>query len=380
MQFNTFFCRQGVDSSVRFALINLAAFFAVLIFYVLLNGHVSLLLVGLAAAVFAGLSAKRRLQGRPIIWAFLPAPGLILLSLGLINETNTIVIGCGVLLGLAACVFAVLQAPPKSQFRASSYGYRGPLSPANRRVRRVEPVIADDGRDAVMPLELDDDPNESPYRFQGHQANDQQAYEPADGSSDHNASTHNREALASIIKVIGQGALRAIEVIKARPRASLLGAGSLMLVSALVLMWSDEPIATQSAQQENTEASGSTNQTASYQEAIMPDGFSILLDEDVLMISWLGERGEPGLLWSLATGQGDRSCQELTFNNGAQYRPMEVSLLPDSSTLARFSPLDTRAILNDVAMRGSLKLCGYQFSLKGSQAALAKQAAFRPYL
>lgn len=376
MQFNTFFCRQGVDSSVRFALINLAALFAILIFYVLLNGHVSLLLVGLAAALFSSLSAKRRLQGRPIIWAFLPVPGLILLSVGLINEANTIVIGCGVLLGLAACVLVMLQAPAKSQFTASCYGYKGPLSPANRRVRRVEPVIAGDARDAVMFHEL----NDAPCREQERQANGAQSYEPAHGSSTHSASTHNSEAVASIIKVIGQGALRAIEVVKVRPRASLLGAGSLMLVSALMLMWLGESSSTESVQQSSAEISGNSSQAASYQEAIMPDGFSILLDDDVLMISWLGERGELGLLWSLATGKGDSSCQQLTFNNDAQYRPMEVILLPDSSTLARFSPLDTRAILNDVAMRGSLTLCGYQFSLKGSQAALAKQAAFRPYL
>ncbi|MGS0730174.1 DUF805 domain-containing protein, partial [Shewanella sp. 0m-11] len=112
----------------------------------------------------------------------------------------------------------------------------------------------------------------------------------------------------------------------------------------------------------------------------MPDGFSLALEEDVLIIRWLGETGAASNLWSLATAKGDKTCSRLRFNNGTEYRPLVVDLLADTGTEARFSPLDTEAIIVDMARRGNVSLCGYNFSLKGSQAALGKVAAFRTYL
>ena len=115
-------------------------------------------------------------------------------------------------------------------------------------------------------------------------------------------------------------------------------------------------------------------------EVRLPDGFSLLLEDQLLIMRWLGEADEPGVIWSLATAKGDNSCAELVFNNGSQYRPVIVELLADTSIEARFTPLDTAAIINDIALRGSIKLCGYNFSLKGSQSALVKSGAFVPYL
>lgn len=112
----------------------------------------------------------------------------------------------------------------------------------------------------------------------------------------------------------------------------------------------------------------------------MPDGFSVALEGEVFIMRWLGETGQAHNIWSLATAKGDKTCRTLVFNNGTEYRPVTVDLTADSATEARFSPLDTAGIIVDLARRGSLGLCGYKFSLKGSQAVLEQNRTFANYL
>nr|WP_243889921.1 hypothetical protein [Shewanella algae] len=109
----------------------------------------------------------------------------------------------------------------------------------------------------------------------------------------------------------------------------------------------------------------------------LPDSFSLSLDGDLLRMSWLGDTDAPGPLWDLATAKGDRRCAELVFNNGTGYRPMSVVIGDNGKVEAAFSPLDSQVIVQDMARRGSVQLCGYDFSLKGSQAALGSVPAFR---
>nr|WP_243890237.1 hypothetical protein [Shewanella algae] len=109
----------------------------------------------------------------------------------------------------------------------------------------------------------------------------------------------------------------------------------------------------------------------------LPDSFNLSLDGDLLGMSWLGDTDAPGPLWDLATAKGDRRCAELVFNNGTGYRPMSVVIGDNGKVEAAFSPLDSQVIVQDMARRGSVKLCGYDFSLKGSQAALGSVPAFR---
>ncbi|MBS0042614.1 hypothetical protein KFE26_09910 [Shewanella sp. M16] len=112
----------------------------------------------------------------------------------------------------------------------------------------------------------------------------------------------------------------------------------------------------------------------------LPDGFSVALEDDILIMRWLGEKGKAQNLWSLATAKGDKTCSVLSFNNGTDYRPVTVDLKADSASEARFSPLDTQAIIIDLARRGNISLCGYKFSLKGSQAILEQNRTFGDYI
>ncbi|GGB44507.1 DUF805 domain-containing protein [Shewanella inventionis] len=112
----------------------------------------------------------------------------------------------------------------------------------------------------------------------------------------------------------------------------------------------------------------------------LPDGFWLALEGDVLILRWLGDAGDAQNLWRLASAVGDQTCAHLAFNDGSQFRPLTVDLLADGATEARFSPLDKNVMVNNVALRGSFKLCGYEFSLKGSQAALMQNPQFESLL
>ncbi|QGS58367.1 hypothetical protein [Shewanella algae] len=125
---------------------------------------------------------------------------------------------------------------------------------------------------------------------------------------------------------------------------------------------------------ETTEIAAATSDRVTVR---LPDSFNLSLDGDLLRMSWLGDTDAPGPLWDLATAKGDRRCAELVFNNGTGYRPMSVVIGDNGKVEAAFSPLDSQVIVQDMARRGSVKLCGYDFSLKGSQAALGYVPAFR---
>ncbi|MCL1092023.1 hypothetical protein L2744_20955 [Shewanella profunda] len=158
-----------------------------------------------------------------------------------------------------------------------------------------------------------------------------------------------------------------------------IGFGAILLV---VLVWGLWPSGDDELDGD-TQVVNNNGAAALASERIMlnlPDGFSVALEADVLILRWLGEKGAPQNIWSLATAKGDKTCSALVFNNGTEYRPVTVDLKADSATEARFSPLDTGGIIVDLARRGNIGLCGYKFSLKGSQAVLEQNRIFGDYL
>ncbi|QYK05544.1 hypothetical protein [Shewanella zhangzhouensis] len=111
----------------------------------------------------------------------------------------------------------------------------------------------------------------------------------------------------------------------------------------------------------------------------LESGLELALDKEALILSWHANSTSNGIIWSLATAEGERHCASLLFNNGNRYRPMQVA---DEQGMrrARFSPLDTQSIVRDLALRGNVQLCGQGFSLKGSQAAIEGHQAFAGFL
>lgn len=159
--------------------------------------------------------------------------------------------------------------------------------------------------------------------------------------------------------------------------AAIIAVGIVVyLVFALISVFSGDG----TEQTEHVDDMSNQQQASIRQMVKLPDGFWLALEGEILIVRWLGESGDKQSLWRLATAIGDKTCANLEFNDGSRYRPITVDLLDDGASEARFTPLDKDAIVNHVALRGNFKLCGYEFSLKGSQATLMQNPQFEMIL
>jgi len=113
----------------------------------------------------------------------------------------------------------------------------------------------------------------------------------------------------------------------------------------------------------------------------MPDNFNLFLSEyQGVIIHWQADQVANGELWSQLTANGDKSCNNLQFNKGAPIRPLNVLVENGSDYFASFSPLDSRDLIRALAFRGKFSLCGYSFSLKGTQSVLGKHVEYAQFL
>jgi hypothetical protein len=105
----------------------------------------------------------------------------------------------------------------------------------------------------------------------------------------------------------------------------------------------------------------------------LPDEFSLMTTQyQGLIIHWQADETTQKTLWDIRQTTGDISCKSITFNNNKSYRTTIVEVENNQDYFAEFSPLDTTNLLQSIAGQSSYILCGYSFSLKGSQAALGK--------
>jgi hypothetical protein len=117
----------------------------------------------------------------------------------------------------------------------------------------------------------------------------------------------------------------------------------------------------------------------------MPDNYTLYLSEHQgITINWQADEVSNTLLWSQLTAQGDESCKQISFNKGEPIRTLTVQVENTTGTnndyFASFSPLDSKTLIQALAFRGNFTLCGYDFSLKGSQAALGKNELYAQWV
>jgi len=119
----------------------------------------------------------------------------------------------------------------------------------------------------------------------------------------------------------------------------------------------------------------------------MPDQFWIMLDKfDSLTIGWEGDYKsgtdyETGKnYWSAATGIGDKDCINLNFILGEKLRALNVKVKNNSDYYADFSPVDTLTIIQSIANKDRFRLCGYEFTLKGTGKLLRANKKYSSYL
>ncbi len=113
----------------------------------------------------------------------------------------------------------------------------------------------------------------------------------------------------------------------------------------------------------------------------MSDNYWLMFDQHQgLTIAWPGDFRDNGEIWSAITGQGDKDCFEIVFDNNNKLRTMKVSIVNDGDYYADFSPIDTRQLIKAIALKSRFDLCGYNFSLKGTQAKLHQNQHYEKYL
>ena len=382
MQFKSLVCVNGLDNGQRFAVISGLIYFTLLLSVVLFSPSAPLYFVAILLTPILALTSLRRLRDskkspKLILLTMLPF-WLVLITLVHIHSMMLLL----TLLLVAGLAIGYLALLPSATATNYVQGYSGPVDMSSSHVAtdkvsqrvRVEPTLGGDENGAIHFTK--DSSAEFMQADELVQQDHDYDYDNDSDSGRDEQPLHRRRAQPAGFNIAQLQ--QALQVNK----KWLFGiTGALVAVMLLGSIWSLIPDS--EAEVETAALSESAIESSPQSERIstaMPDGFSLVLEDDVLIMRWLGETGSPSQLWSLATAKGDKTCSRMRFNNGTEYRPLVVDLLVDSGTEARFSPLDTEAIIVDMARRGNVSLCGYNFSLKGSQAALGKVAAFRTYL
>ncbi|ARD20693.1 hypothetical protein [Shewanella japonica] len=403
MSFASLFCRQGRDNGLRALAIQLSCLVFVLLIALLFSNSIVTLIAAVLALPICALSTLRRLKdaAKPNTLLAIPVLLLLLFSMSLSFSfpvaVSSIVF---ILAALTAGGFAWLAAPKTNQ-RKPAYvmGYFGPHAKASVKLgdvrRRQEPVMGgehafssmtEDNEQSVY--DADDVSYEPGYQHetvykddikaQQHNIDEQAAYE----SDDKPTYRVDRGALESgslseLLKswlVWGQNNQKTLMML-----AKGLGVVSVItvIIYLISLLFTNSDVEQEPVEIAPIEQPAIISETARVK---LPDGFWLILQQDILIIRWLGDEGDAQSIWRLDNAEGDKRCAELVFNDGSKFRPMQVDLMADSGTEARFSPLDNAKIINNIAMRGSFKMCGFNFSLKGSQATLSSQPDFAHYL
>ena len=370
------FCLEGFDDRSRFLASSMFALLGFIFCSVIFSGYlvVSFALLLILTTVLI-CSTKRRLHDAKLNknWQLVPA-GLFLLTgiLSLIIESSS----SFYLLILPALSSALLLTyPSKNKKHQDKYilGYYGPVDLSiyqqeavgmTTHNQRIEPTLVATGISEQLYI------NENVA-----EQNSAQNY-------------HSDDVTDS--KQVDIGELIRLKFLSNRKlQLGVIASVSLVFIAVFVnsLFNSINQQQLSSNNTELTEPQDSSKNTASNSITTknhlleMPDNFNLYLSEyQGIIIHWQADQVPDGELWSQLSAKGDKSCQSIKFNKGSALRPLTVLVESGSEYFASFSPLDSQELVQALAFRGKFSLCGYSFSLKGSQAVLGKHNQYAPFL
>jgi hypothetical protein len=353
------FCLTGSDNRRRFIAIQLICF----ILFTIVSSFISFssLLSFLALLFFVALctfSTKRRLNDANLNMNWLLAPAGSFFIAGLI----IIISGYGVSYWLLffPLVISTLLTTYKSQKNNHILGYCGTVD-LNGYIRkenhdhekRIEPTFNSNGVEHSQSSTYKDESNS----FVQHRE--------ISKDSDYDIGEAIRLKLFN-----NKNAVLTITIL------TLLVIMAMILTSIISSSDKDESIT-----QPKTEISTATKSTPAFLHEIkLPDNFSLFVSPfNGITIKWQGDGTNTDILWAQLTAQGDKSCMAITYNNGEKIRTLNVIKENSGDYLAHFSPLDTKVLIKNIANRSRFTLCGYEFSLKGSQSVLGKHSYYSKF-
>ncbi|OKY25528.1 hypothetical protein [Thalassotalea sp. PP2-459] len=361
--FLSLFCKHGVDNRIRFSVIILACHICFLLFSAMFHTFIAIkLFSAVVGSIIIFYSSKRRLADAQLHgpWLYVPAVSF-LFSACLMTFIDIVALYWLILLPLAlASLLLTYPGKAKNIRRKYILGYAGPVDLSiykDKQVQanqsRVEPNIGGVNQPLIAEAEL----ATNHYQHQAHQA------KPTNSTSD----------LGELIraKLLGKNSKYTLSALAA---IVILGIVITSLLSIDKNPEEPEPLI-------STQPKLNSKVLERFNPISLPDEFTLSLSAyEGIFISWQADIVEQNIVWELKTGQGDKSCSHLTFNNQKTFRPLQVTVENQDTYIAYFSPLDSPDILNNIVYRGSFTLCGYDFSLKGTQAIIGKSNEYAKLL
>ncbi|WP_286235456.1 hypothetical protein [Thalassotalea sediminis] len=364
--FLSLFCQQGIDNRLRYSVIILVSHLFYLLFSAMFHQFMSIkLLIALFVTVVIFFASKRRLADAQLHgpWLYVPALSFLLSAL-LMVFVDVIALYWLILLPLFLASL-LLTYPSKGNKRRHQYilGYSGPIDLSqfvNKEIHQTKTRVEPNLGPSEQPLLSDDE------LLTNHHQQQQFAHQYSSTSSTSDLGEHIRA------KLLGHNSKYTLAAVIA------------IVITGIVitsLLTTDKPIdITQSNENDHAKALNKPNLERLH-PLTMPDDFTLSLSiYDGIFISWQADITNENKVWDITTVQGDKSCELLVFNNDKSYRVMQVNVENQDTYIAAFTPLDSAEILNNIVYRGSFKLCGYDFSLKGTQALIGKNKHYAKLL
>ena len=373
------FCLQGFDNRTRFFAICSAVYIVFIMLASAFSGNyfISLILLALFSSVLA-LSSLRRLHDAKLNknWLFAPTLTFALVALIIIFSEQSSSYYLLIIPALCSGVLLTYPSPTSNNNsikRTYILGYYGPIDLSEYQQEshqgkeakfRIEPTLANDNsinfNGEVQPLQTNE--NESTGNYQ-------------------ESASHNSQIdIGEMIRLNLLGNKKAQLIIAALVALTLITVVTSWLMN--YLNNTDEDIDQNQTSQQVMHAEASLSREHAL---VMPDNYTLYLSQHQgITINWQADDVSNTTLWSQITAKGDESCKQISFNKGDPIRTLSVkvenNIQTDTEYFASFSPLDSKALIQALAFRGNFTLCGYDFSLKGSQAALGKNEQYAQWV
>jgi uncharacterized membrane protein YhaH (DUF805 family) len=370
------FCLQGFDDRSRLFATAIISLLGFIFFSTIFSGYltVSFAILLLLTAVLT-CSTKRRLHDAKLNknWQLVPG-GLFLLTgvLSLFIENSS---SYYLLILPTLSIVLLLTYPSNNQKTGNNYilGYFGPIDLS---IYIKDPVVMKSHNQRIEPILVTDRTSERFYI--------NETVKAQSNTFDKQAEFENSSEQIDI------GELIRLKLLSNRKLQLGIIAGVLLIFIMVFINSAINAINQASTDTKNTDLNRpqvlSNNLVTNIFDnknhlLAMPDNFNLYLSEyRGIIIHWQADEVAEGEFWSQLSANGDKSCQNITFNKGSTMRPLAVSVEKGSEYFASFSPLDSRELIRALAFRRNFSLCGYKFSLKGSQAVLGKNNQYAPFL
>ena len=358
--FKSLLCWQGFDNRLRFILISVSCYLLFILFNQAFSDSSSISsILLLAFSIIYLATTRRRLNDMKLLlkWTFAPAVSFLICGFLVIFSDNNI---ASWLLFLSITPVLWLVTYPSKHRKSYILGYYGPIDltylhqdTKTRSVhnKRVEPTL---NSIHVNADRIKDDTTET--------ANNTHANDSINNDRHLTSNNQHQNDFAQ------------------RIRLAILNYKYSRIIFAIVIflfvlsVFSSLLFTSPTKEEPAKMQSGDVREAAEkFQHMItLPDNFSVMFSSSqALVLKWPADIEDKQEIWSLSNAQGDQSCTSIDFNSAAAIRTYRV-IAKNNSYYAYFSPLDTQALIKNIAVKNSFTLCGYKFSLKGSQATLGK--------